>query len=240
MSTIRKAIPKSEWEVYGSPFVYDNGKRKAVHMIIGKEQQGETQNYIIENIYEDLFKIIMEQPASSRIVVHVDVYSDPQIVIESEGKLVLHNADAAAIRDDILDVLSDNNILISNQIRAVVELRNNAYAQAMLGKATKSLRDVLSNELDMSKRRLNYDFMRLVLKEKFSSIEEEDALTRRFRAFTKEELVSVYGGILEKKNTGVARIEPMKALTEERIPTERIEEVLKNELLRRFIEGSIH
>jgi hypothetical protein len=236
MGIVKNAKPISEWSKYGdNEFRYEGNPRNACNMIIGTMQQpGGAEQYIMEGIYSDLVPLI----ANRQVKVHVDLYSEPMIVLEMEGKLVPHNANVEILRSDALDMMEEQTTIVSNQIRALVELRNNAYTQTLLGKATKMLRVVLSDGLD---RKLNYDFIRLVLKEKYANADpgEQDDLAAEFRTYSKEELISVYGGLLEKFYTNAVRIEPMKRLVEDGIPVEQIESVLKDEIARRFFEGSI-
>ena len=236
MGIVKNAKPIREWSKYGdTEFRYEGIQRNACQMIIGTMQQpGGTEQYIMEGIYSDLVPLI----ASKQVKVHVDLYSEPMIVLEMEGKLVPHNANVEILRSDTLAIMEEQTTIVSNQIRALVELRNNCYSQSLLGKATKMLRVVLSDGLD---RKLNYDFIRLMLKEKYSNADpgEQDDLAAEFMTYSKEDLISVYGGLLEKYCTKAVRIEPMKRLVEDGVPIERIEEVLKDEIARRFFEGSI-
>lgn len=233
MGIVKKAKLITEWCTYGDKqFRYEGNSRNACHLIIGTMQQaGGAEQYVMEGVYADLVPLI----ESRQVKVHVDLYSEPMIVLEMEGKLVPHNANVEILREDTMDMLDEQTAIISNQIRALVELRNNAYSQTTLGKATKMLRVILSDGLDA---KLNYDFIRLILKEKYADT-EPDGLAMEFKTFGKDELVSVYGGLLEKYHTKAVRIEPVKSMVESGVPVEKIEETLKDEIARRFFEGSI-
>lgn len=234
MGIVKKAKLISEWSTYGDKeFRYEGNPRTARYLIIGTMQQpGGADQYVMEGVYTDLIPLI----ENKQIKVHVDLYSEPQIVLEMEGKMVPHNANVEILREDTLALLDEQTPIISNQIRALVELRNNAYSQIVLGKATKMLRTILSDGLDT---KLNYDFIRLVLKEKYVDTESNVPLIQEFRGMDKDELVSVYGGLLEKYYTKAVRIEPMKTMVENGVSVEEIEEALKDEIARRFFEGSI-
>ncbi|MGN0414490.1 MAG: hypothetical protein ACI4FX_03250 [Agathobacter sp.] len=234
MGVTKKAKLISEWSTYGDKeFRYEGNPRTARYLIIGTMQQpGGADQYVMEGVYTDLIPMI----ESKQIKVHVDLYSEPKIVLEMEGKMVPHNANVEILREDTLALLDEQTPIVSNQIRALVELRNNAYSQIVLGKATKMLRSILSDGLDA---KLNYDFIRLVLKEKYVDTEPEDSLGQELRSMDKDELISVYGGLLEKYYTKAVRIEPMKTMVENGVSVEEIEEALKDEIARRFFEGSI-
>lgn len=234
MGIVKKAKLISEWSTYGEKeFRYEGNPRNARYLIIGTMQQpGGADQYVMEGIYSDLIPLI----ENKQVKVHVDLYSEPMIVLEMEGKIVPHNANVEILREDTLELLESQATIISNQIRALVELRNNAYSQIVLGKATKMLRVILSDGLD---RKLNYDFIRLILKEKYASTEQSDALAQEFMTYGKDELISIYGGLLEKYYTKAVRIEPMKSMVEQGISVEQIEDSLKDEIARRFFEGSI-
>lgn len=234
MGIMKKAKLISEWSTYGKPFRFEGYSRDARHLIIGTMQQaGGAEQYVLERIYEDLIPLI----EGRQVKVHVDLYSVPMIVLEMEGKLVPHSADVEILREDTICMLDEQTAIISNQIRALVELRNNAYTQNTLGKATKMLRAVLSDGLDA---KLNYDFLRLVLKERYADAgAEPDKISAEFKALGKDDLVSAYGALLEKYHTKAVRIEPVKSMVESGISIEEIEEKLKDEIARRFFEGSI-
>lgn len=234
MATTKKAIKISEWApVNDNEFRYEGVNRNARHIAIGTmTQAGGTEQYITEGIYSDLLPQIQEK----KLTVHVDIYSDPPIVLEKDGKLVPHNANVQILKEDTLAILSEKTTTMSNQIRSLVELRNNLYAEASLGRAIKVLRQILSEEMESP---INYDFIRLVLREKYINDKDLSDLEREFHTYTKEELISVYGGILEKKITGAVRIEPMKSLVTDNISVDQIETALKNEIARRFFSGAI-
>lgn len=234
MGIVKKAKLISEWSTYGEKeFRYEGNTRSARYLIIGTMQQpGGAEQYVIEGIYSDLIPLI----ENKQVKVHVDLYSEPMIVLELEGKMVPHNANVEILREDTLGFLDSQAAIVSNQIRALVELRNNRYSQIVLGKATKMLRVILSDGLDA---KLNYDFIRMILKEKYSGPNTEDSLAQEFMAMGKEDLICVCGGVLEKHYTKAVRIEPMKAMVEQGIKVEQIENALKEEIARRFFEGSI-
>lgn len=234
MGIIKKAKLMSEWSTYGEKeFRYEGNPRNARYLIIGTMQQpGCAEQYVMEGIYSDLIPLI----ENKQVKVHVDLYSEPMLVLELEGKIVPHNANVEILRADTLDLLESQAAITSNQIRALVELRNNAYSQIVLGRATKMLRTILSDGLDT---KLNYDFIRLVLKERYTHFHTSDPLIQELMALEKDGLISVYGGLLEKHYTKAVRIEPMKSMIERGITAKQIDAALKDEIARRFFEGSI-
>lgn len=232
---IKKAKPISEWSTYGEKgFMYENSNRHVSRLVIGTMINSDgTEQYLVENIYTDLIDLI----TSKTVKVHVDIYSEPMIVLEMNNKLVPHNLDVEYLKEDIIDVLKTQTSNISNQVRAACEIRNNAYSRNMqLGRATKTLRAILCEQLATT---ISYDFIKFCLKEIFFQSEVEDELEKEFMTYTKEDLISVYGGLIEKERTGAVRIEPMKALVEDGISVTEIDKVLKNEIARRFFEGNI-
>ena len=233
---IKKALPIKEWKPYGDKeFRYKDCPRMAKRLVIGIQKGigDEVDQYILEDIYTDMIPFI----ENKQVKVHVDLYSYPSFVLEMDGKLILHNLNVEYLKEDTIEELNAKRSTISNQIRAVTELRNNAYSQAVLGRATKVLRLILSEGLD---KPLHYDFIRLVLRELYATPPVDDnALAKEFSTYSKEDLISVYGGIIEKQQAHVATIEPMKSLIEDNISVEDIEHALKDEIARRFFEGSI-
>ena len=235
MGVRKQALKLSEWRANGDEFRYEGSERKAHMIIIGMmEQPGGTESYIAEGIYDDIMPLIEQ----NKVTVHVDIYSEPMVVIEKDGRLVPHNINIQYLKEDVCDVLDESDITKSNQIRTLVELRNNIYASYPLGRAAKILRMELSRVLDLDNY-LNYDFLSLVLREKYSNLEVGEELAKEFRSYTKEELISVYGGLMEKALTNAVKIEPAKELVEKGIALENIEEALKDEVARRFFYGEI-
>ena len=233
---IKKSFKISQWTpVDDTEFRYEGETRNAKRIIIGTMQQpGGTEQYVLEAIYSDLVDMIQ----SKKVTAHVDIFAEPPIVLEMNGRLVPHNAEITVLKEETEDMLNNHSTTISNQIRALIELRNNAYSQEVLGKAIKQLRVILSDGLASP---LNYDFIKLILEEKYSNylLENESDLSKELRTYTKEELISVYGGLIEKKESGACRIEPMKSMVEDGIDEKTIERALKNEISRRYFTGEI-
>ncbi len=233
---IKKSFKISQWQpIDDTEFRYEGETRNAKRLIIGTMQQpGGTEQYVLEAVYSDLIDMITDK----KVTVHVDIFAEPPIVLEMNGRLVPHNAEIKVLKEETEDMLKDHTTTISNQIRAMIELRNNAYSQEVLGKAIKQMRVILSDGLTSP---LNYDFIKLILEEKYAGylLNEENDLTRELKTYTKEELISVYGGLIEKKESGACRIEPMKKMIEDGIPPEKIEIALKDEIARRYFMGDI-
>lgn len=231
---MKKALPVKEWKPYGDKeFRYKDSSRMATRLIIGTQKSNDdVEQYVMEEIYTDMIPLI----ENKKVKIHVDLYSTPSFVLELDGKLIIHNMNVEYLKEDTIAILNEKRSTVSNQIRAITELRNNAYSQAVLGRATKVLRTILSEGLD---RPLHYDLIRLVLREMYATPVENNDLAKEFATYTKEELVSVYGGLIEKKIAHVATIEPMKSLIEDNVAVEDIEKTLKDEISRRFFEGTI-
>lgn len=238
MGTVRKAyrINENNWEpVDETKYTFTNsGDRHARKIAIGTETApGSAEHYVCEMIYEDLLPMIF----SGNATVHLNLYAEPMIVLEKNGKLLLHNGSAAAMKDDIFDILEELDKMTSNQIRALVEIRNNQYSQNTLGQATKLLRNVLWDETGI---KFSYDFIRLCLKEKFMSQPEKGSLEWEFSTYSKEDLISIYGSFLEIEETNATRIEPAKTLLDKGVSLDELRRLTLEEIGRRFFEGGIH
>lgn len=218
------------------PFVYDIEKykdRKAVNVVIGIEEQQNGEVYIYEPIFKDILPLVFDK----RVKVHVDLYSDPQVVLEKNGKIILHNGDIDYIKDVVDDALKTT--MVSNQIRAITEIRMNQYNSANIGKTTKILRGNLSTDLE---RKLNYDFLRLYLREKYQLTDtaRKSELAAQMSQYSKNELISLHGGIIEYREMSYASFEPLKGLLEQEYNFEDIVKAYREEVANRFYAGDIH
>ena len=235
MSITKKSFKIQDWKpLDDTEFRYEGEDRPAKRIIIGTMQQpGGAEQYIVEEMYSDIYSLI----TNKMVTVHVDIYSDPMVVLERDGKLILHNARIKILKDETVDMLNSNVATKSNQIRALVEMRNNSYSDFSLGRAVRNLRQNLSEGMDAP---LNYYFLKLTLTEHYPGLYEKTDLATKFRTYSKEDLIATYGGLIEKILTNAAYIEPAKSLVEAGESAEDIEIALKDEICRRFFEGSIH
>ena len=239
MPYVREAFSISEdtWTKVPDSGVYrykgDKTERTFEKFIIGTETQPSgSKIYIQEEIYSDLYKKIVNK----EFTVHVDLYSEPCIVIERNGKLICHNQKIQKFKAQLEEELNTQAIITSQEIAAMIELRNNRYSGTSLGKNTKRLRDFLNDELET---KINYDFLRLILREKFCSADKDDELAFEVFTLKKEELIKLYGALIEYKETHASRIEPLKSMIEGGLSPDVIKEALYSEISRRFFEGGI-
>lgn len=239
MPYVKEAYPISEetWTKVPESGTYrykgDKTNRTFEKFIIGTETQPSgSKIYIQEEIYSDLYKKIVNKDYT----VHVDLYSEPSVVIEKDGKLICHNQKVQIFKEQIEEALETQAVVVSQEIAAMVELRNNRYSGSALGKNTKRLREFLNDELES---KVNYDFLRLIIREIYCKVSKEDKLAFEFFTYPKEELISVYGGLIEYEKTGASRIEPLKSLIENGIDVTEIRKAVLNEIARRFFEGGI-
>lgn len=238
MGLERKAfrISKETWKEIGAPYEYDVEKyagRKVVDVAIGTEQQPGGEVYVTEAFFKDILPMVF----SKDVTVHLDMYSDPPVVLEKDGRLILHNADVDVVKEMASDALKDT--YISNQIRSITEIRMNQYNSSRLGVTTKVLRDTVSYEFD---RKINYDFLRLFLREKYQLCDtiSQNPVALDVSLLSKTELISLYGGILEYQKTNSCKFEPLKSLLQKEYSIDDIEKTLKEEIAKRFFSGEIH
>lgn len=229
-------ISKETWKEIGSPYEYTVEKyagRKTVDVAIGTEQQPGGEVYVTEPFFVDILPLVF----SKDVIVHLDMYSDPPVVLEKDGRLILHNADIDVAKEMLSDALKDT--YVSNQIRAITEIRMNQYNASRLGSTTKVLRDSVSYEFD---RKINYDFLRLFLREKYQlcDVISQTPIALDISLLNKTELLSLYGGILEYQNTNSCKFEPLKGLLQKGYGIAEIEKHLKDEIAKRFFSGEIH
>ena len=229
-------IEKDTWIEMGTPYQYDMVKydgRKVVDVAIGIEKQPGGEVYVSEPFFMDILPMVFEK----KVTVHLDMYSDPPVVLEQNGRLVLHNADMDYVKDVVEKALDET--YISNQIRAITELRMNQYNASGIGRTTKILREQLSGELD---RKINYAFLKLFLREKYqlSDMTKESPVALDISRLDKNELISLYGGILEYRKTNGAKFEPLKSLLQKDYTLSEMEAALKEDITRRFFAGEIH
>lgn len=238
MALERKAfkITKDSWIEIGEPYTYtldEYANRPVVDIAIGIERQPGGDIYVTEPFFTDILNMVFEK----KVTVHMDMYSDPPVVLEQNGKLVLHNADMDYIKNVVEKALKET--YISNQLRAVTELRMNQYNASCIGRTTKILREQLSGELD---RKINYAFLKLFLREKYqlSDTIKENPIALDISLLDKNELISLYGGILEYRKTNSIKFEPLKSLLQKDYSLSEIESTLKEDITRRFFSGEIH
>ncbi len=239
MEISRKAYKRSPefWVKKGKPQEYE-GKfkgRAVIDLAIGQETRADGSVYmVLEPFFEDLADLVFDK----NIIVYVDVYAYPKVVMVSRttGKLIIHNPMVDYARSCILEILEDeHNIYLNNQIRALTDIRRNRYAGQKLSKATKIIRETISIEME---ERLNYDLLRIVLEEKFVK-EATDELSQTVRNYSKEQLLMLHGGLLEQECTHQVSFEPLKGLKEQGYSIEMIQQAYQKEVANRFYAGDI-
>ncbi len=231
-------ISEDTWKQQGKEFYHEDFPgRKCANIYVGIDVEGDEKYFITEPFFLDILPKIF----SHEIKVHVNLYADPQIVCELNGRLVAHNGDIPVIKEDldsIIDITTE-----SNRIRSLAEIRSNFYMASKLGITTKILRDQLTEALPkgvlLDGKKLNYEFLKLYLRDRYRLNEAPtDNLQKIIRDMSKEELCLLQGGIIEKIKTGFNTFEPAKSLIEE-YGIEEVETVYKEELSHRFFLGDI-
>ena len=212
----------------------DENKRPIVDLSIGTEDADGGTVLIIEPVYKDLLPYIFEH----RALTHVNLYAYPHIVVEKNSRLIIHSPGLALAKDAIMKALEeDKDIFLHNEIRALADIRNNQYRKAPLGRTTKILRGIISDDLNLEKDEMvHYDLLRLCLIEKFqSSRKDEFGISK----MSKEELINLYAGLLEYTKEEKAELEPLKTLLANGNNVKDISRYLRSEVAARFFEGSI-
>ena len=235
------AFPISKWKKQGVEFTEsESGERKIAEYIIGTSTIGDDSQAIYERIFVDVFNLIQKK----QVTVHINLYADPVMVVEKNGKFIPHSPDDTILRDDIDDVIDISND--GNRLRALTEIRKNMYNAATLGDVTRNLREQITNALPagyfQDGNALSYDFLKLYLREKYrlNDLPEEGSLKEIIRDYSKAELIELYGGMLEYASFGKASYEPLKSLLEQGYKPEEIEMLYYEELSRRFFIGDIN
>lgn len=232
MSAKLVAFKIKDWkQISDKDFCYQGEDRPAVRIGIGEMQQpDETKQFIIEPFYKDILPYIDDKV----VTVHIDIYSEPMIVLEANGRLIIHNANVKLLKEETLEALENKVVSVGNQLRSLSELRNNINAKSGIGSSTRALREVLSDGLN---KKVNYDFIRLILKEMYNHTDDSD-LSNEMLSLTNEELVCLHAGLMEKKLTNGANLYPLIKLLAD-YQYEEIEKAYQEEVTRRFFEGGI-
>lgn len=241
MNIKRKAlkISKENWQISGNPYLVKGyGERKVVDITIGLEESLDGKRYILEDFFADMLDSVLDKTFTA----HVDIYSEPMVVIEVNNQLVLHNPNISNYKQDVIEALDCNNVLISNQIRAVTDMRINMYSSERLSDTTKVLRTLLRESLGYN---VNYELLNLVLRERYMNENElaDTVLQSTMQEWSKEQLLECYGGIMEFKATGASRIFQIKTLLETECESgsiTEIEQALNAEIAKRFFRSEIH
>jgi len=244
---LKQAYPmtRETWKAVGVdeeiPSDYDPKYHGLKHrnVAIGEIGSGEERSYIIE----PFFPQILEMVFNHEVKVHIDLYADPAVVVEKDGKIVLHNADVESIKIHLDKVIS--KIPEPNRIHAMTEIRQSQYNQCSIGNITRVVRqkltDLLPKGILFPGMKLNYDFMRLYFMEKYNLdfSPEKNSLQEKLRRMSKTDLLSVYGSMVETRKTGATWYEPGATLIREGATIDEIEEAYLRELEFRFFSGQI-
>ena len=235
-----QAFPVDSWKIQGTTFTEsESGDRKIAEYLIGTATVGDETQAIYERIFVDVYNMILQK----KVKLHLNLYSDPVIVCERNGKLVPHSPDDLILREDIDDVIDVSTE--ANRIRALTEIRRNLYNASYLGDCTRNLREQITNALPegyfADNKPLSYDFLKLYLREKYrmNDMPKEGTLQEIIRDYSKEQLIELYGGMLEYAKCGGASYSPMKDLLAAKHEPGDIEATFFDELTRRFFLGEI-
>ena len=234
MAAKQEAFKIKDWkQINDKEFTYQGEDRPAVRIGIGEIGQPDgTKQFIVEPFYKDILPLIND----NIVTVHIDIYAEPMVVLEANGRLIIHNANVKLLKEETIEALEDKVTTIGNQLKCLAELRNNMNANAGIGSTTKALREVLSDGLN---KKVSYNFIRLVLKEIYASVEIDDELGNDLLAMSNEDLINLYAGIINKNLTGGTKINPLMKLLIEDNNFEDIERAYYKEVARRFFEGGI-
>jgi len=235
MAAKLNAFKIKDWkQINNKSFCYEGEDRPAIRIGIGEMQQADdTKQFLVEPFYEDILPLIDDKS----VTVHIDIYAEPMVVLEANGRLVIHNANVKLLKEETIEALKEDKIIsINTQLKCLASLRKNIQAGEKLDASTKSLREMLSEGLP---KKVSYDFIRLVLKEMYVSIPADDEIAGKLMFMSNEDLINLHAGIIDKKITDGTNINPLMKMLIDGYDFEEIEEAYKNEITRRFFEGSI-
>lgn len=215
--------------------------RTTVTLVLGEyKSQGVTQDYIGETIYENVLNDIMRNPKDYEIKVQVGV--TPQLIVISNGMLVLHNEEIAQHRKELLDTLKQIDAETIND--AYLELRLNMNGKTKLGAAT----NILAGKIEkIGGRRYSNVFIRAVIntmvEDQFYSTEDNE-MKEWMRSLDYEDLVSLSNSLIRFKSDQTIEDEMLRTLCEEsgKEPPQfmkGVEIVLGQELVLRLYKGTI-
>lgn len=238
---MKKAYPisKETWIMLNTAYEYDTPEysgRPVGDICIGTQDTPGGEVYITEPFFLD----ILPQVFSKNVTVHVDLYSDPAVVVEKNGKLVLHNGDTAYLKERLDEVIQGVSFE-QNRIWAVAELRRNRFAKAAVGRTTRVLREQITAALPegvlLAGCKLNFDFLRLYLLEKYMARQPQGKAEEKVHSMDTGDLIYLCGCLEEYRRFSECPFQPLKQMLEEGITFEEAEDALHKELEWRLMSG---
>lgn len=224
-------ISKENWVRQGVFSYSEMPNRKASDVVIGIKRYGDIRNKVTEPFYLDILEMVFNK----KVKVYVDLYAEPSVVVELNGKLVLHNGDIASLKEDV-EMLLDQ-VVDSNQIRALTEIRSNLYRESKIGPTTKAIRNIISQNFN---RKINFHLLRLILIEKYINkvAPATSDLEHKMKAYENKQLIEIYGGIMEYEKTKGCKFGPIQELLLDYTPAD-IQRAMWKEVSKRFYLGDI-
>lgn len=231
---------RSEWKL-GDISEKDPTGREIVKLIIGDISCGkEIQEYLIEDIYKDVLNDVIQNTAMYDVTERIGTV--PQVVIESNGILIMHNPNVSAYLKEVKETLKkiDANYIYD----AYIELRLNMNGKSKLQEATTILVNMIRHTTGVQ---YATPFIRTAIiqniEEQYFSIKDSD-LRNWFRSLSYEELVESANEIMRLKVTKNTKDEFLRDCSigseeHKAIPIRDIENAFGKELFYRLLNGTL-
>lgn len=231
---------RSEWKL-GDITEKDSNGREIVKLIIGDISIGrEVQEYFIEDIYRDILDEVMQNVSMYDVTERIGTV--PQVVIESNGVLVLHNPNVQNYLEEVKKALK--TIDSSYIYDAYIELRLNMNGKSKLQEATTILVNMIRHSTGVQ---YATPFIRTAIiqniEEQYFSIQNSD-LKNWFRSLSYEELVESSIEIMRLKATKSTKDQfLLECISESEdhkaISVKDIENAFGKELFYRLMNGTL-
>lgn len=231
---------RSEWKL-GDITEKDPNGREIVKLIIGDISIGrEVQEYFIEDIYRDILDEVMQNVSMYDVTERIGTV--PQVVIESNGVLVLHNPSVQNYLEEVKEALK--TIDSSYIYDAYIELRLNMNGKSKLQEATTILVNMIRHSTGVQ---YATPFIRTAIiqniEEQYFSIQNSD-LKNWFRSLSYEELVESSIEIMRLKATKSTKDQfLLECISESEnhkaISVKDIESAFGKELFYRLMNGTL-
>ena len=129
-------------------------------------QNTETEEYIIEDIYEDVLRNILNK--NKKYKVHVDVHCIPHIVVTHNNRIVNHNPDISDRVILLRAILED--IPLEKKMLALTDFIDNHYYGQPLNKEARKIKDIVTASAGAS---YNYQLLYEALKQEVAEVIEK-------------------------------------------------------------------
>lgn len=231
---------RSEWKL-GDITEKDSNGREIVKLIIGDISIGrEVQEYFIEDIYRDILDEVIQNVSMYDVTERIGTV--PQVVIESNGVLILHNPNVQNYLEEVKKALK--TIDSSYIYDAYIELRLNMNGKSKLQEATTILVNMIRHSTGVQ---YATPFIRTAIiqniEEQYFSIQNSD-LKNWFRSLSYEELVESSIEIMRLKATKSTKDQfLLECISESEdhkaISVKDIENAFGKELFYRLMNGTL-